>query len=163
MAFLPILSDGRARRNASDLRLYVSKTGRNLDRSRLTFVLSVALIDRLRWHSGERFAIAMGVDEDLGAFQISRITKLNTGTKLHANSNGRGFRLSVSLPPDVHGDQVAAFLDGRELPANLTSSAQKGVLSARFADGLPMLSAKKRRGSECRAEHSPTHPAHFAS
>lgn len=118
MAFLPALA-GYHRETGAFARLHVSPTGRNNDRRRLTFHFSRALIELAGWQGGERFVVGLGIGADLGAFQISRVTKARAGLRLIPQSNARGFRLLITLPPVIHGVRPAEFIDRLRLPATL--------------------------------------------
>lgn len=131
MPFLPAISGWYREPSGPNARLHVSKCGQKLDRRRLTFVLSRELIEQAGWQGGERLVIALGVGDDLGAFQISRVTKARAGLKLIPHSNARGFRVSLTLPPEIHGVRPADLLDTLELPARLDIEAHTGALELR--------------------------------
>lgn len=135
MAFLPAIS-GWAREPAGpSVHLHMYKSGRNLDRRRLTFVLSREVIEQVGWQGGERVVLALGVGDDLGSFQISRITKPRDGLKLIPRPHARGFRVSVTLPPGIHGVRPADFLDLLALPAPLDFAVREGALELRCRAG----------------------------
>jgi len=144
MAFLPAISGWVREPTGPNARLHICKTGRNLDRRRLTFVLSRELIEQVGWQGGERVVIALGVGDDLGAFQISRITKPRAGLKLIPHSHARGFRVSVTLPPQIHGVRPVDFLDLIALPARLDFAVHDGALELRC-----------RADEACRAANNP--------
>ncbi len=131
MPFLPAISGWYREPTGPNARLHICKSGRNLDRRRLTFVLSRELIEQAGWQGGERVVIALGVGDDLGAFQISRVTKARAGLKLIPHSNARGFRVHLTLPPEIHGVRPADFLDLIELPARLDFAVRDGALELR--------------------------------
>lgn len=141
MAFLPAISGWVREPTGPNARLHISKTGRSLDRRRLTFVLSRELIEQVGWQGGERVVIALGVGDDLGAFQISRITKPRAGLKLIPHSHARGFMVSVTLPPQIHGVRPADFLDLIALPARLDFAVHDSALELRCRDDEAALSA----------------------
>lgn len=131
MPFLPAISGWQRFPRGPSARLHMSKSGRHLDRRQLVFVLSRELIEQLGWQGGERVVLSLGVGEDLGAFQLSRITRANTGVKLIPHSNARGFRVHITLPPEIHGIRPADFLDRMDLPASLDFSVRDGALELR--------------------------------
>lgn len=131
MPFLPAISGWHREPTGPNARLHICKTGRALDRRRLTFVLSRELIEQVGWQGGERVVIALGVGEDLGAFQISRVTRARAGLKLIPHSHARGFRVHLTLPPEIHGIRPADVLDALELPARLDFAVRDGALELR--------------------------------
>lgn len=131
MPFLPAISGWYREPSGPNARLHICKCGQRLDRRRLTFVLSRELVEQAGWQGGERVVIALGVGDDLGAFQISRVTKARAGLKLISHSNARGFRVHVTLPPEIHGVRPADFLDTLELPARLDFEVRNGALELR--------------------------------
>lgn len=131
MPFLPVISGWHRESSGANARLHVSKVGRQLDRRRLCFVLSRELIEQAGWQGGERVVIALGVGDDLGGFQMSRVSRQRAGVKLIAHSNARGFRIHLTLPPAVHGIAPADFLDRIRLPAALEFEVRDGALLLR--------------------------------
>lgn len=149
MSFLPALSPRGGDRNGARVRLHMQVTGRHADRRQLTFVLSRTLLDQLGWQMGERICIAIGTGEDLGAFQATRSGHPRAGAKLSPNSNSSGARLSLSLPPEIHGVRPADFLDRLDLPQHLDIDidGKALVMRTRLAEAAltprPVLAASK--------------------
>lgn len=143
MSFLPALSGYWRAPTGPNARLHVASAGRNNDRRRLTFILSRELVEMAGWQAGERIVVSLGADDDLGAFQLSRCTKPRTGIKLIAHSNARGFRLHITLPPEIHGLRPAEMLDSMALPAPLTFTVNGAAMVLR-AD----LTASAARAAE---------------
>ncbi len=131
MAFLPAFSTHGADRTGLRVRLHMQVTGRRGDRRRLTFVLSRGLVEKLGWQLGERIVVALGTEADLGAFQMTRSGHRRVGVALHANSNSSGARLTLSLPPTIHGLEPAVFLDRLVLPQHLDIALEGEALVLR--------------------------------
>lgn len=140
MSFLPAISGWFREPSGPNARLHISRTGQRQDRRRLTFVLSRELIELCGWQGGERVVVSIGVGEDLGAFQISRVTKARAGLKLiPVSSQGRGYRVHVTLPPELHGVRPADFLDRLPLPNRMDFAVRDSALELRCdtaANGL---------------------------
>jgi hypothetical protein len=150
MSFLPALSGGRMQAHGAWARLHVCKSGRMNDRRRLMFVFSRDLVEKLGWQGGERFVVSLGVDEDLGAFQISRVSRTRTGLKLIPKSNAAGFRLGITLPPEIHGIRPADFLDTLLLPMALNFEIQSGAALLRTKAAAEIRSKPRRNLSIAR-------------
>lgn len=131
MPFLPALSHYRYVDNSPRCRLHVSRVGQRDERRRLTFVLTRQLVEKLEWQGGERIVVSIGTGEDLGAFQFARVDKAKAGSKLIPNSRAHGFRLHITLPPEIHGIRPAEFLDRLPLPVTLEWSIRDGALELR--------------------------------
>lgn len=125
MAFLPVLSGPGRRVVERRIRLYVTAYG---GRRRVSFALSRPLIDDLGWHCGERVVIAIGTGADLGAFQLSRVTRAGAGVKLTAFSRSHGLRCAVTFAPGLHGLDPAQLLDPYAAPVDLAFEIEAGAL-----------------------------------
>lgn len=145
MSFLPALSGWFREPAGPNARLHVAPTGRYMDRRRLTFVISRELVELAGWQGGERIVVSLGVGDDLGAFQLARVTKARAGLKLIPCSSGaRGFRLNVTLPPELHGVRPADFLDRLPTPIRLDFTVRDGAIELRCpaaAENVVPLSA----------------------
>lgn len=131
MSFLPAITGWVREAPGPRATLHTSVSGRDGDRHRLTFALTRELVDEAGWQGGERFVVSIGVGEDLGAFQISRADRPRTGVKLIPNSRARGFRLSLNLPPVIHGVVIADLVGNLPRPCPLAWVAHDAVLVLR--------------------------------
>lgn len=128
MPFLPALTGWARKQPGPRATIHVGINGYMSDRRRVTFALTRELIELACWQAGERFVISIGVGEDKGAFQITRSDRPNTGLKLIANSRALGFRISLNLPPVIHGIDVCRFFDGLPRPCPCDHAVNDGVL-----------------------------------
>lgn len=143
MPFLPAISGHWRAPSGPTARLHVARFGRLEDRRQIAFVLSRELIELCGWQGGERFVLSLGIGEDLGAFQLVRVTKAGAGMKLIPSSQARGFRVRFNLPPEIHGIRPADYLDRLRLPATLDFTIADGAmtLQADMSDAAAALAS----------------------
>ena len=116
MPFIPIMNTrGHSPINSGERRevsLYLNRTpGKTA-----TFRISRSLCADLQWAAGDRIAISIGVGEDVGKVQLSRVDMRNAGQKLHPN--GRGWmQCTVTVPEFVGGLSRKAIFDSIRTPA----------------------------------------------
>jgi hypothetical protein len=147
MAFLPALTGRWQEPRGPFVRLHaLGRHGRSL---RLNFVFSREMVDALGWQAGERFVFSLGVGDDLGRMQLSR-GRRGSGCRLIANNNARGFRLCFTLPPLLHGVDLAALLERQLLPATLDHEAGNGALLLSLPDMAALEASPRLNGARAR-------------
>lgn len=142
MAFLPLLPSSGPRVLGKRLRVVVERTGRNLDRRRLTFGLSRELAEALGWQAGDRIVVSIGLGSDLGRAQLSRVERPGAGHKLIAYAQSRVLRVCVTTPLALQGQDMQPWLDALLDPAPVDFAMTDGALVAqltplREAQGAP--------------------------
>jgi hypothetical protein len=130
MAFLPLLPTSGARIHGKRLRIIVERTGRQLDRRRITFSISRELADALNWQAADRIVIALGIGADRGLVQLTRVEKSTAGHKLSTTPNCKVLRCAVTIPVILHGEDISTELDTFLDPAAVDFSLGDGVLTA---------------------------------
>ncbi len=131
MAFIPTMTTYSGHGGLTPkLRLHSAVSGKNGDRRRITFVLSLALVKDLQWQANDNIVIAVGTGSDRGAFQFTKSIGSRAGQKLVRMRQAASMRLHLSLPRDIHGMNQAEMLDSYELPSELTFSVADGILIA---------------------------------
>lgn len=126
MPFIPIINGSGKRVYGARIRFYVAPAGDK--RRRVSFHLSRDLVAELGWQGGERVVVSLGAGEDLGAFQISRVTKPKAGVKLTANPNCHGLRCSVTLSPGAHGVDIVELFAPHCEPFDIDFVLEHGSL-----------------------------------
>lgn len=144
MAFLPLLPSSGPRILGKRLRIAVERTGRQLDRRRITFAISRELAEALNWQIGDRIVASLGLGSDRGRVQLARVEKSRAGHKLTAFSQSRVLRISVSTPCLLQGEDMAPVLDAFLDPAPAEFAVSDGVLLAHL---LPLRAAEAQPGN----------------
>ncbi|KFC64004.1 hypothetical protein FG93_05514 [Bosea sp. LC85] len=130
MAFLPLLPSSGPVVRGKRLRIIVGRSGRNLDRRRVTFALSRELAEALNWQPSDRIVISLGLGTDRGRVQLVRVEKQRAGHKLITTPNSKVLRVSVTTPAVLQGEDVAPLLDAFLDPAAADFAIQDGALIA---------------------------------
>ena len=130
MAFLPLLPSAGPAIRGKRLRIAVERRGRALDRRRVTFAISRELAEALNWQTGDRIVIALGLGDDRGRVQLSRVEKPGAGHKLTAFSQSRVLRVGVTTLTTLQGEDIAPLLDAFVEPANADFAIENGALIA---------------------------------
>lgn len=130
MAFLPLLPSSGPRVLGKRLRISVERSGRRLDRRRITFAISRELAEALNWQIGDRIVTSLGLGTDRGRVQLARVEKSRAGHKLTAFTQSRVLRVTVSTPTMLLGEDMAPLLDQFVAPAPADFAVTDGVLLA---------------------------------
>lgn len=128
MSFLPLLPSSGPSIIGKRVRVLVVRSGRHLDRRRLTFLFSRELTDALNWQPADRVVISLGLGADRGRVQISRVAKSKAGHKLSTVPNCRLLRCAVTTPVLLQGEDVAPVLDAFLDPASADFTVESGNL-----------------------------------
>lgn len=145
MAFLPLLPSAGPAVRGKRLRIAVERRGRQLDRRRVTFAVSRELAEALNWQPGDRIVIALGLGDDRGRCQLSRVEKPGAGHKLTCFNQSRVLRVGVTTPTTLQGEDIAPLLDGFVEPACADFAIENGALLVSLSPLTPAVAQPELR------------------